>query len=882
MEKNAGIQCHGRGERQGLHYIVAVRPLHPARVGSPAIVHHAKLAKNIPARLKQSHLKDRPWLVGGGPPNQAGAKLQAAEEAIGIRAPFRCIDLDLDRLDLCRRIGRRCQADDGREEGNRAGQEHDPRLTQDPTMGPEVQCIALPARWCETELARDQKSKIRRFSTNATCAHVQPRLDLEEVLMTMRPISTHASFLASFLAVLAAGLTGCSSTDKVQPGTGGKSGTGGLVTSGGAGGQGGAATGGASSGSGSGGATGTPGSGGTGEGTGGRGGVSVGGTSGGSGITSSGGSGGAMLTGGAISTGGGTGLGGSAGGVTTGRGGATPAGGGTTPGSGGATAASGGATIGGGGTATGSGGATTVGSTGGATSAKGGSTGSGGTTAGGASGTGGSTGTPGAATLVACPDLPGATKSPLYSVTVGGTPLFVEKLTKFSPEMQVHYASGSLSGTGTATVAVTVSESFNSFTISPKSRMLSATKSGNTITFDTGPNYLILQFDSKELLFILLDAEEASPPKVGDANVKSLADYSVDSTGAALVTSKIQSAIDAASGATQNILYVPPGKYKVGELWLKSNMTMYLACGAILYGSSSTSDFNTGSGGINIEGMQHSLIRMYQITNAKLLGRGVLDANGLAIRAAGLNASLLKIDQSSNVTVDGILVRDSSYWNTLSYRSDQVTIQNYKVINCRPNSGYNNTDGVDFCDSTNSTLYNAFLYTGDDGMAPKNEDTNNTKNLTHQHVVVYNNSVGCKIGTNSLGQSMDSIVFKDIDVVKAGRAMTIEAYDTAVVSNATFEDVRVEAADSILINLALDSPPTWRTAADTGVYKDTYFTNVSSDVKKVISMHGESSSVNITGVHFKNLTIQGKTITSQTDSNASWDINSFVSGIAFQ
>jgi hypothetical protein len=70
-------------------------------------------------------------------------------------------------------------------------------------------------------------------------------------------------------------------------------------------------------------------------------------------------------------------------------------------------------------------------------------------------------------------------------------------------------------------------------------------------------------------------------------------------------------------------------------------------------------------------------------------------------------------------------------------------------------------------------------------MATKSEEasgTVNTKNITHQHIVVYNNSVGCKIGTKSMGQSMDGVVFKDVDVVKAGRAMTIEAYDTAVVN----------------------------------------------------------------------------------------------------
>jgi hypothetical protein len=57
---------------------------------------------------------------------------------------------------------------------------------------------------------------------------------------------------------------------------------------------------------------------------------------------------------------------------------------------------------------------------------------------------------------------------------------------------------------------------------------------------------------------------------------------------------------------------------------------------------------------------------------------------------------------------------------------------------------------------------------------------------------------------------------------------------------------------------------------------------VNSDVEKVISLHGKSSTVNITGVHFNNVTVQGKAITSQTDSDASWDINRFVSGITFQ
>jgi polygalacturonase len=487
---------------------------------------------------------------------------------------------------------------------------------------------------------------------------------------------------------------------------------------------------------------------------------------------------------------------------------------------------------------------------------------------------------------VTYPTLPGATASPLYSATANGAPLFIEKLNKYSPEMQVHYAHCSLSAAGVATFAVTVKESFNSFTLSPKSRNIATAKDGNTLTFSSGPNYLILQVDAKELLFILIDAPESNPPHLGDANVKNIADYAVDNTGATLATTKVQSAIDAASGATQNILYFPPGKYKVGELWLKSNMTLYLAGGAVLYGSDLPADFNTGSGGVNIEDCSHGMIRMFKISNTKVLGRGVIDANGKLIRSQNdTKINLFKIEQSKDILIDGILVRDPSFWNTLIYRSDLVTIQNYKMINCRPTTTtYNNTDGVNFDESTNGKLSNAFLYTGDDSMATKNEEpagTIDTKNILHEKVVCYSNSVGCKIGTKTMGKTIDGVVFRDIDVIKAGRALNIDAYDTALVQNTKFENIRIEAADSSIIALSEDDPPTWRTAANTSVIKDTYFTNISSDVKKPINLHGRSATANITGVHFSNLTVQGKAVTSQTDADATWSINSFVSNIDF-
>ena len=630
--------------------------------------------------------------------------------------------------------------------------------------------------------------------------------------------------------------------------------------------------------------------------------------------TSDGGTGGSTGAGGTTtSTGGSTGAGGS-----TGSGGTTGSGGSKTTGSGGATGSGGSNPTGSGGT-TGTGGGSTggVSGTGGTTSATGGAggqTSSGGTSgtgtggmAGAPAGTGGAaggtaTGGAGGSSTVACsssagvitfPTLPGATKSPLYTVTANGVSQFVEKLTKFSPEMQVHYAYFGVASGCSATVAVTLSTSFTSYTLSPQSKNIAVSKSGNTLTFTSGPNYLILQIPNQELLFILIDDQESNPPKVGDANVKNLADYTVDNTGGTVVTSKIQSAINAASGATQNILYVPPGKYKTGELMLKSNMTLYLAAGAILDGSTSTSDY-AATGTPAVESTQHGVVHLYNCTNTKILGRGVIDGEGTAINKGSndtpaFKINVLRIDSSSMVTIDGILVRDPVFWNTLAYMSSQVTIQNYKVINRRPTTTtYNQTDGIDIDASNNCTAFNTFVYSGDDNLSPKTEQeaNMNSSNITYQKSVLYSNSGGCKIGTKTFGTTanptMTGIVFNDIDIVKAGRALVIDANDTALITGTTYENIRVEAADSMLIDIESDQAPTWRVAPNTSIPKDTYFTNVSSNVKQTIQLHGLKSTVNVPGVHFNNFTVQGHKLTSQTDSAGDWDINAYVSNITFQ
>ena len=92
-------------------------------------------------------------------------------------------------------------------------------------------------------------------------------------------------------------------------------------------------------------------------------------------------------------------------------------------------------------------------------------------------------------------------------------------------------------------------------------------------------------------------------------------------------------------------------------------------------------------------------------------------------------------------------------------------------------------------------------------------------------------------------QSMDGVVFRDIDVVKAGRALNIDAYDTAVV---TEHEVREHPVSKPPIqqhdrSSASTCRPTGGTRRTRRSSRTRTSLTSSSDVKKPIALHGKSA-----------------------------------------
>lgn len=134
-----------------------------------------------------------------------------------------------------------------------------------------------------------------------------------------------------------------------------------------------------------------------------------------------------------------------------------------------------------------------------------------------------------AATVVSYPLPSSYTTTSQYTVTADSTNIPVID----TSEVFVNYNYCNFSFSGTTTITITASEPINTYNISPKALGITATKSGNTLTFTlSSPRYLIVKINNLKDLVIAADALETNVPAssgTGIYNVKT--QYGADSTG---------------------------------------------------------------------------------------------------------------------------------------------------------------------------------------------------------------------------------------------------------------------------------------------------------------------------------------------------------------
>ncbi|MBR8834774.1 MAG: hypothetical protein DSM106950_12230 [Stigonema ocellatum SAG 48.90 = DSM 106950] len=450
-----------------------------------------------------------------------------------------------------------------------------------------------------------------------------------------------------------------------------------------------------------------------------------------------------------------------------------------------------------------------------------------------------------------------AQKSSTYAVTVNGKPVFVNKYNSIN---YVHFAFA-----GTADIEISYKEPIKIYTLSPKSANIPSYKNGTKIFFSLKvPRKLILHKVNGlgEQLYILADPPEENPPRLGNANVTNLLNYGVDKSGANDVTDKIQQAINDVS-ARKGILYVPPGVYKTKQLNFKSNMTLYLAGGSVL---EATKEINPAYG--------QGVLQLKNVSNVKIMGRGVLHGNGSYWRPKGGWYSLINISNANNVLLQDIIVRDSLISNVWMEYSENNTIYNVKLLTA-PEPNWINSDGFDFWSSRNITVDNVLSKSTDDAMSmggDKKGEIHNNENINIRNSLFYTGG-GFKIGTSANQDFIRNITYENIDIIYTDVLVGLWAVTRAHYENIYFKNIRLEHildapkngnfSNLFEVRVMLANWEPTSSPNNLGYIKDVYFKNLSVDNKggKSSIFQGYDTQRNINNITFDNFYIQGKLVT---------------------
>jgi hypothetical protein len=433
------------------------------------------------------------------------------------------------------------------------------------------------------------------------------------------------------------------------------------------------------------------------------------------------------------------------------------------------------------------------------------------------------------AEIVVYPAPPGLRTSPDFTVLADNKQVWVErigsKLASFdynlygSREMEdLNVANFSFSGTVTLLIKANVA--IDTFTIRPKSRNIIATLNGSEITFTiSGPQKLYIEINNLPHLAIFANPLEINPQKKGDPGV----------------------------------IYYGPGVHNPGIINLVSNMTMYVAGGAVV--------------------------------NADILGRNLAN---VTITGRGIIQGKVEMTGCTDFHVNGIFIRNTKGWsNTLTdcHNSDyrNVKVFSYEAIY--------SVDGIDPVSCTNFTIDDCFMRCRDDCVAIKSADMNlrvDSVYISNCVLVGWACSDGITIGFELNGGPVENIHVKNCDILYArgdGRtqghsAFSIVCDGPATVQNIFFEDIRVENQVEFKNLEFIVTDGTLYGTDPPGRIKGVYLKNIQweNHVKPFI-VNGYSPANMVEDIVFDHCTIGGKILTSIGDADIR--INRFVRSIIF-
>jgi len=207
-----------------------------------------------------------------------------------------------------------------------------------------------------------------------------------------------------------------------------------------------------------------------------------------------------------------------------------------------------------------------------------------------------------------------------------------------------------------------------------------------------------------------------------------------------VISKQIQEAIDKCAKSGGGVVAFNSGTYVTGAIYLKTNVHLRIDKTVTLLGSQNFADYpeiNTRIAGIEMK-WPSALINVIDAKNAAVTGEGVVNARGKfcwdkywTMRkdydSKGLRwivdydakrVRTMLVQNSSDVTLKGITLKNAGFWTVQILYSDHVTVDELIIRNNEDGHGPS-TDGVDIDSSTWVLVENCDIDCNDDNICLK-------------------------------------------------------------------------------------------------------------------------------------------------------------------
>ncbi|MBU2950941.1 glycoside hydrolase family 28 protein [Tamlana agarivorans] len=233
-----------------------------------------------------------------------------------------------------------------------------------------------------------------------------------------------------------------------------------------------------------------------------------------------------------------------------------------------------------------------------------------------------------------------------------------------------------------------------------------------------------------------------------------------------LDTKAFQKAIDACTNSGGGVVRVPAGKYHIGTIILKNNVTLSLDFGAHLLGSQNFDDYRHDLKVAREEANSMCLIYAEDASNITIEGLGVIDGRGTPeafpkwgegkgkSRKRLPRPRLVRFENCNQVKLSGVTFKRPAFWGVHIVDGTNIHIDGITIRFAGNNV---NNDGLDIDGCQNVRIENCDIESGDDGICLKSS-LNPCRNYVIRNNIVKSHTSPLKFGTSSAGG------FIDIDV----------------------------------------------------------------------------------------------------------------------